>query len=215
MDLDRLYQNLAKCEKITRSESLEIMMKFLIIFSLLSAIAFAQEVSNPLLLKGKWDVEIWTGGGAGVNGSTASTGLLTAGFRFGKVLTPQLGSGSFRGNLEADVEVIPAFIVFEDQPVFGASFTPVLLKWNFTSHQKIVPFFEAGAGVLVSNSDVPEGTTNVNFTPQGGLGIHFLKGGKWATTVTLRYMHISNGGRAKPNPGINSIQLLAGFNWIL
>lgn len=171
----------------------------------------AQE--TPILSKGSWTMGVWTGGGSGVSGTTSDTHLWLTGGRLGKVLTNDLGKGIFRGRLEYTVEAIPAFFVFQDSTVYGFDVTPVLLKWNFTSANRWIPYFEAGAGMLLTSDDVPEKTFPFNFTPQAGFGFHILTGQKQAFTLALKYMHISNGGLDKPNPGINSVQMFVGYHW--
>jgi lipid A 3-O-deacylase len=178
---------------------------------LLSSHSSAQE--SPILSKGSWTVGVWTGGGSGVSGTTADTQLWLTGGRLGKVLTSDLGKGFFRGRLEYAVEAIPAFFVFQDSTVYGFDVTPILLKWNFTSADRWLPYFEAGAGMLLTADDVPERTFPFNFTPQAGFGFHIMTGQKQAFTLTLKYMHISNGGLDRPNPGINSVQMFVGYHW--
>ena len=50
----------------------------------------------------------------------------------------------------------------------------------------------------------------MNFTTSGALGAHFLRS-KYNWSVEVRYMHISNAGISRPNPGINTIQVRLGF----
>jgi hypothetical protein len=42
--------------------------------------------------------------------------------------------------------------------------------------------------------------------------VHFLAG-KMNWTADVRFMHISNAGLEKPNPGINTVQLRLGVGW--
>ena len=183
---------------------------FLLLF--VSTYSHAQD-DDLVLNKGTWNIGVWTGGGSGVSGTTSDTELWLTGIRFGKVLTSEHGSSFLRGRLEYTIEAIPAFFVFQNSTVYGFDVTPVLLKWNFSSNRRWIPFFEAGAGMLLTSEDVPEKTFPFNFTPQAGFGFHLLTSPKTAFTLSLKYMHISNGGLDRPNPGINSIQLLVGYHW--
>jgi hypothetical protein len=184
---------------------------------LCAAGAVAQSKTENLpaasIKKGTWDLGVWTGGGHALTGSTSSTGVWNAGFRFGRVLTQEHGSGWMRGNLEWAGDVIPAYVIFQNKTVYGAGFTPLLLKWNFTSGRKVAPFLEMGGGTLFTSSNVPPGTSTTNFTPQFGLGMHIFTREKRAVTFTGKYVHISNAGLSKPNPGINTIQFTVGYNW--
>jgi lipid A 3-O-deacylase len=186
-------------------------LSFLPILLALASLCAGQE--SLILNKGSWNIGVWTGGGSGVSGTTADTQLWLTGARVGKVLTGDVGKGVFRGRLEYAVEAIPAFFVFQDSTVYGFDLTPVLLKWNFSSAQRWIPYFEAGAGMLLTSDDVPEKTFPFNFTPQAGFGFHIPTASKQAFTLTLKYMHISNGGLHRPNPGINSIQMMVGYHW--
>ncbi len=191
------------------------MMKSLTFLSvlLLALTSHSSATESLILNKGSWNIGVWTGGGSGVSGGTTDTHLWLTGARLGKVLTSDRGKGIFKGRLEYAVEAIPAFFVFQGSTVYGFDLTPILLKWNFTSEPRWIPYFEVGAGMLLTSEDVPEKTFPFNFTPQAGFGFHIMTGTKQAFTVTLKYMHISNGGLDSPNPGINSVQMFVGYHW--
>lgn len=196
-------------------------MKLALAVLLLSSTLFSQtaptENSFPLR-RGVKEWGIFAGGGTGF-GKRSNTQMLFAGGRFGYVLTPDIFKGRMRGNVEYVFDALPVFAVFQPQNAFGAGFNPMILKYNFTSGKRMIPFIEAGGGVLFTNHDVPANTNHVNFTPQGGFGIHFLRGNKQgspdrAITFTTKYMHISNAGLDSRNSGINaSVQFVLGYTW--
>ena len=156
------------------------------------------------------EVQVWTGGGHGLNGSTSDTGVWNLGMRYGWVLTKPFGPGFLRGRFEYAVDVVPAFVLTQRAgAAYGVGLNPFALKWNFAPQRKIVPYVEIGGGVLLTNTEVPAGTSHVNFTPTGAIGLHFLRG-KYNWSVEVRYMHISNAGLSTPNPGINTIQVRLG-----
>lgn len=157
------------------------------------------------------EIQAWTGGGHGLNGSTSDTGVWNVGFRYGWVLTDPIGPGPLRGRFEYAVDVVPIFLLTQrTNTAYGIGLNPFALKWNFGDGKKIVPYFDLGGGVLFTNTDVPEGTNRVNFTTSGALGLHFLRT-KWNWNAEVRFMHISNAGLATPNPGINTIQFRLGL----
>ena len=175
--------------------------------SILSTAANAQ--TGPEV--GGNEVQVWTGGGHGLNGSTSDTGVWNLGFRYGWVLTKPFGPGFLRGRFEYAVDVIPAFVLTQrNGAAYGLGLNPFALKWNFAPQRKIVPYVELGGGVLLANTQVPPGTSHVNFTPQGAIGMHFLRA-KYNWSAEIRYMHISNAGLSTPNPGINTIQVRVGI----
>lgn len=157
------------------------------------------------------ELQVWTGGGHGLNGSTANNAVWNLGVRYGWVLTAPHGPGFLQGEFEYAVDAVPAFVVSQKtDTAFGMGLNPFALKWNFTKSRKVVPYFELGGGTLFTNVKVPPGTSHVNFTSSGALGLHF-PGDKFTWSAELRFMHISNAGIANLNPGINTLQLRIGF----
>ena len=157
------------------------------------------------------EVQVWTGGGHGLNGSTSDTGVWNLGLRYGWVLTDAVGPGPLRGRFEYAVDVMPAFLLTQrNGTAYGLGLNPVGLKWNFAARQSVTPYVELGGGLLFSNTQVPPGTSRVNFTSSGALGLHFLRS-KYNWSAEVRFMHISNADLATPNPGINTIQVRLGF----
>jgi len=160
---------------------------------------------------GGHEVQVWTGGGHGLNGSTSDTGVWNLGLRYGWVVTGPIGPGPLRGRFEYAVDVVPAFVVTQrNGTAYGLGLNPFALKWNFAAPRDVTPYFELGGGTLLSNTQVPPGTSRVNFTTSGALGFHFLRS-KYNWSAEIRFMHISNAGLASPNPGINTLQVRVGF----
>jgi hypothetical protein len=180
---------------------------FVFVALLCAASARGQAGPEP----GSNELEVWTGGGHGLNGSTASTSVWNLGARYGWVLTSPHGPGFLQGEFEYAVDVVPAFVVSQKTgTAYGFGLDPFALKWNFTKSRKVIPYFELGGGTLFTNSKVPPGTSTVNFTSSGALGLHF-PGSKYTWSAELRFMHISNAGLGDLNPGINTLQLRIGF----
>ena len=175
------------------------------IFLLLLAINVeARDLASSSFEKKSWLVEVWTAGGKGLMGTTKDTGLWITGGRFGKFLTRKI---------EYDIEVVPVFMVFQHTTVYGLNVTPLLLKWNMRTSGRFIPYIEGGGGLLFTSSEVPDGTSRFNFTPQVGVGLQLFSREKRALRTGIRYMHISNGGLESPNPGINTLQFLIGYEW--
>jgi lipid A 3-O-deacylase len=189
----------------------------LLLLCTVAAVAQDKTASDNLpsasLQKGTWELGVWTGGGHALTGSTKHTGVWNAGFRFGRVLTAEHGPGWLRGNLEWAGDIIPAYVIFQNTTVYGAGINPALLKWNFTHGRKIAPYFELGAGLLLTRADVPPATSPLNFTPQAGLGLQIFTREKRAVTLGAKYVHISNAGLSTPNPGINTFQFSVGYRF--
>jgi hypothetical protein len=159
------------------------------------------------------EIELWTTGGHGTNGMTQHTGVWTAGFRYGWVITAPRGPGFLRGRFEYAVDAVPVFVVFQPtNTAYGAAINPAGLIWDFDTHGRVVPYIELGGGVLFTNTQVPAGTSRINFTTAGAVGLHFLAG-KMNWTADVRFVHISNSGLVPLNPGINTVQLRLGLGW--
>ena len=155
--------------------------------------------------------QVWTGGGHGINGSQSGTGVWNLGVRYGLLLTSPHGPGFMRGQLEYAFDLVPAWaIVQKTDTVYGGGVDPFAFKWILSSPKKVKPFFQIEGGTLFTTRDVPEGTSQINFTTSGGIGAHFL-GEKHNFSAEVRFQHISNAGMSHPNPGINTIQVRIGF----
>jgi lipid A 3-O-deacylase len=160
---------------------------------------------------GSNEVQVWTGGGRGLSGSTSNTGVWNLGMRYGWVLTNLHGPGLLRGRFEYAVDVVPVFLVSQSSgTAYGFGLNPLGLKWNLETHGRVVPYLELGGGTLFTNHKVPVGTSRVNFTSSGAFGMHFVRR-KYNWSVEVRYMHISSAGLSTPNPGINTLQVRVGI----
>jgi len=176
------------------------------------ALAFAPAArSQAGPVEGGNELQIWTGGGRGLNGSQSGDGVWNLGFRYGLILTRPHGPGFLRGRLEYAVEAVPAFLVVQKtNTAYGVGVNPFAFKWLMAPRSSVMPYFEIGGGTLFTNTQVPEGTSRINFTTGGALGLHFLRS-KYNISTEVRFMHISNAGLATPNHGINTIQFRLGF----
>jgi len=162
-------------------------------------------------VEGGHELQLWTGGGHGISGSQSGDGVWNVGLRFGWILTKPHGPGFLRGRLEYAIDAVPLFLVFQKtNTAYGVGVNPFAFKWALDTRRSVVPYFEIGGGTLFTNTNVPEGTSRINFTSGGALGLHFL-GNKHNVSAEVRYMHISNAGLTTPNPGINTIQFRLGF----
>ena len=156
----------------------------------------------------------WANGGHSAGSGIRPSEVFESGFRLGVVLLDQHGHGWYRGALEYSADFIPVLLLrAQDRTAYGISFNPVLLRWNFTNHRKISPFFEMGAGVVLTNHVIPEFGSDFNFSPQGQLGLNFFRDRKHAWSLALKYMHMSNAATSSFNPGFNFVEGSVGYHW--
>jgi lipid A 3-O-deacylase len=123
-----------------------------------------------------WEYGALIQGGVGLEQRTDFSFFMVGG-HLGKVLTPQLGSGSLRGNVEYSVEVFPLWQSYTpkfqrisctetSEPVCsapytvggtytGVSITPIQVRWNFTHGRRFMPWIQAAGGVVWTNHKYP------------------------------------------------------------
>jgi hypothetical protein len=181
------------------------------VFALFLIAPSARAQAGPV--EGGHELQVWTGGGHGLSGSQSGDGLWNVGLRYGLILTAPHGPGFLRGRLEYAVDAVPVFLIVQKtNTAYGAGINPFAFKWALDTGRSVVPYFEIGGGTLFTNTKVPEATSTINFTSSAAVGLHFLRS-KHNISAEVRYMHISNAGLARPNPGINTIQLRLGFGF--
>ncbi|HEY4356883.1 MAG TPA: acyloxyacyl hydrolase [Acidobacteriaceae bacterium] len=111
----------------------------------------------------------------------------------------------------------------------GASITPVIFRWNFTSGKRWMPWVQGAGGliwtnhkypafgsdVLNLNNDGPGANTSVwNFTPQFGVGTHYFVKPKRSIDFGANAIHVSSASLGDKNPGVNaSVQVSLGYSW--
>jgi len=105
----------------------------------------------------------------------------------------------------------------------GASITPVIFRWNFlTRSRRVQPWFQGAGGLIYTTHKFPPdvliphgdpGATSVfNFTPQGGIGLHYFTRPKRSIDLGVNAIHISSASLGDRNPGVNaSIQVQVGY----
>jgi Lipid A 3-O-deacylase (PagL) len=78
------------------------------------------------------------------------------------------------------------------------------------------PILDFGAGVNDTSLDrhVYELSGDLQFTPQGGLGIEHYFGPQRAVVFEYRFFHMSNNGIQEPNHGFNAMVFSVGFRWL-
>lgn len=175
----------------------------------------AQSLAVQSQTRGAWELEPFIGGGTGL-GKASNTQFLIAGGRVGKILTGEHFSGFLRGNFELATEAMPLYLVMQPGgAVYGASFKPLIFKWNFAGTRRVAPYALITGGVFFTSSNVPPGnTSNVNFTPQGALGFYFFRRPRRAWDFEIQAVHTSNASLGHLNPGLNgSLIFTLGYSW--
>ena len=79
----------------------------------------------------------------------------------------------------------------------------VLVRRTWRERESIQPYVEVSTGPMWAEKRVPAATSRFNFVSQGGAGVVFNGHGRFPFFAGYRVMHISNGGYAPRNPGLN------------
>jgi lipid A 3-O-deacylase len=111
----------------------------------------------------------------------------------------------------------------------GVSITPIILRWNFAGTRHFSPWVQGAGGVLWTNHKYPafggppynpindglNADASVwNFTPQGGVGVHYFIHPRRSIDFSANGVHISSASLGDRNPGVNaSIQFSLGYSW--
>jgi len=183
---------------------------------MLAASSLAQE-RLPEGQNRDWDFSVWVAGATGEEStnSFAEAQILSGGFFVGKTLASEIGRGWRRGSLEYGFDVIPLFVHFAPQRIYGAGFEPVILRWNSSLRAgQIAPYIELAGGGVRSDANLPAGdTSDFNFTARGGGGIEIYTGKRHSVDIACRWWHISNANLGLQNPEFNGIQVSLGYHW--
>jgi opacity protein-like surface antigen len=155
---------------------------------------------------------VGAGFGIRVFGTAVDHDLALASANLGWVFTDVMASDKwYRGNLELLVELFGGE-QFKPNDRYFIGLTP-LIRYNFATGSRWVPFVDAGAGVSSTNIDGPDLTGNFQFNIQVGTGIHYFLSDRTALTVQYRWLHFSNAHTRLPNNGTNTEMFQVGVSW--
>lgn len=101
---------------------------------------------------------------------------------------------------------------YNPDPGYVTGLTP-FFRYHVWPGARWDPFFDAGAGVTLTDIGEPDLSTKFEFNLQAGAGIHWRVAEKMALTVQARYIHLSNAGIDFPNGGVNSFVFSGGVTW--
>jgi hypothetical protein len=127
---------------------------------------------------------------------------------WGKVLRiwDRLGSSEFV------IEGVLSYAQQESKSRYASGITPLLVH-NFKALGKTVFFLELGVGILYTNLNPKNFGSNLNLTPQGGIGVRHKIGPGRFLKVSYRFHHISNAGIDEDNRSIDSHFLSLGISF--
>lgn len=133
--------------------------------------------------------------------------------QFGYMLTEFKETGFFRGNFEVVGEGFGSGI-FAGAGSYIAGLT-LWARYNFVRPGcRLVPYLQAGAGLV--STDIDRGIVGqpFNFNLDLGAGFRWFIRPQWALNLEYRYQHISNANTGKRNLGINAQGPILGVSYL-
>lgn len=88
-----------------------------------------------------------------------------------------------------------------------------IFRYNFATGTRWVPFIDGGGGVSLTDIHRPDLSSTFQFNAQGGFGVNYFWRRNSAFLLQYRFLHLSNAGTEKPNGGVNTAVIYAGYNW--
>ena len=148
-------------------------------------------------------------------------------FPFWQAYTPRFQRANCVSPSPGAIDCSPLYTV--DGTFTGVSVTPIILRWNFAGTRRVTPWAQAAGGLLWTNhkfpafgsptlnldNDGPNTDASVwNFTPQGGIGVHYFVSPTRSIDLGANAVHISSASLGDKNPGVNaSVQFSIGYSW--
>ena len=134
--------------------------------------------------------------------------------RWGVGISDPLGGLSwYKGAFELLLEGTFLYM-FEPKRGVAGGLAPVL-RYNFLTGSRVIPFLQAGAGVIALDADLRRQADGLNFILQSGVGVHYFLSQSTALTGEWRFHHISNARIHDKNAGINSSLFMLGVTFFL
>jgi hypothetical protein len=114
--------------------------------------------------------------------------------------------------------VLPVSVVLEpDHAVYGFGVMPLGFVFNFHHQARVHPFAEMLGGILASTEPVPleaPDATGLNFMFDIGGGIRWKPARNRAFIAGYKFLHISNAGTTRFNPGLDNNVFYVGFAFL-
>ncbi len=159
-----------------------------------------------------FSAEAGVGVGMASFGSTQAHDLALASLSYGHMWGPVLGKDHwYRGNFEYRLELFGG-AQYSPSTEWLVGLTPHL-RYNFATGTRLIPFFDAGAGVTATSIGHPDLGGTFEFNLQPGIGMHWFVRDNLALTGEVKYMHMSCAGIDKPNLGLNDVIGWVGLTW--
>jgi Lipid A 3-O-deacylase (PagL) len=175
------------------------------------ALLLAAVVSLPATAATFDDIRLYAAGGKSTTTWHGQADVQMLNLELGRALSPRTSVGL----VLAPVNLWQPRSWFGDQ--FGdgnesvrAMSASLLVRRSFRVETSVQPYLELSTGPMFAEKRVPAATSRFNFITQGGAGVVFNAQGRFPLFAGYRVLHISNGGYAPRNPGLNIAAVVAG-----
>jgi hypothetical protein len=148
-------------------------------------------------------------------GGLPDSEFLALGLRLGRVITPPIAPGPFRGSVVISTELYPAIVFHEPQRTTYAFSGALIFRYHFAPGSRARPYISFGSGLVASTQPIPKEISRLNFTTQGGPGLAVRLSNGAVMSIEYRIHHMSNAVVTDYNPGANSNAFAVGLTWIL
>jgi len=156
-------------------------------------------------------LSLGVGVGMSIFGTTQAHDLALAKFYYGRIFSGVMAGDSwYRGNWEWVGEAFGG-AQFNPREAYVVGLTPVL-RYNFATGTRWVPFFDAGAGVTLTDIGRPDLGGVFQFNLQTGPGVRWFVGKDTVLTLQYRFLHISNASIQDPDHGVNTSVFYVGVS---
>jgi hypothetical protein len=168
------------------------------------ALVLAALLTLPAQARTFDDIRLYAAGGKSTTTWHGQADVQTLNVELGRALSPR-----------TTVSVVLAPVsLWQPRSWFGDQFgdgnesvralsASLLIRRTFREQSSIQPYLEMSTGPMFAEKQVPASTSRFNFITQGGAGVMFNARGRFPLFAAYRVMHISNGGYAPRNPGLN------------
>jgi len=114
--------------------------------------------------------------------------------RFEQFAGGQVGVSHFWTDRLSVHACVPVYWVNQDSPVAIGAGLDLVARWQFYERGRLSLYIDGGAGLLISDHNVPRGGTRVNFMPQVGIGATWMLDERTFLFGGARVWHLSNAG---------------------
>lgn len=157
------------------------------------------------------DFRVFATGGKSVTNWHGQADIQSVSFEMGHAFSPRTTVG---------VAVTPMNI-WQPRSWFGDQFgdgnesvraiaATLLVRRTMRTESRLPWYVEASSGPMVAEKRVPAATSRFNFASSAGAGVVFNARGRLPIIAGYRFTHISNGGYAPRNPGLNVSSVVVG-----